>query len=71
MNYIFLNSQSSEFSIYDLHLTRCIARVCCKSARHWLTAFPLATPHRQQMGAESATAIGTYDSCCVSDACRR
>jgi len=31
MNYIFLNSQSSEFSIYDLHLTRCIARVCCKS----------------------------------------
>ena len=24
-----------------LYLNRCIARVCCKSARHWLTAAPL------------------------------
>ena len=47
-----------------LHLTpnRCVARVCCKSARHWLTAAP------KQLHADSG--IG-HDSCCVSDACRR
>ena len=32
---------------------------------------PLATPHRQQIGVASTTAIGTYDSCCVSDGCKR
>jgi len=24
----------------NLYLNRCVARVCCKSARHWLTAGP-------------------------------
>jgi len=25
---------------HNLHLNRCVARVCCKSAHHWLTAVP-------------------------------
>ena len=49
---------------------RCVARVCCKSDRHWLTAVVPATAHRWvQMGV--ASAVETPDSCCVSDAFRR
>ena len=40
--------------------------VCCKSARHWFTAAPyqLHTEYKQ-ISVASATAIWTYDSCCV------
>jgi len=40
-----------------LSLNRCVATMCCRSARLWLTAAP---SNRQQMGVTSAT-------CCVLD----
>ena len=49
---------------HNLSLSCCVARMRCKSARYWLTAAPIATPHRQQMGVASAI-------CFVSDVCRR
>jgi len=30
-------------SLAFLYVNRCVARVCCKSARHWLTAAPYST----------------------------
>jgi len=49
---------------HNLSLSCCVARMRCKSARYWLTAAPIATPHRQQMDVASAI-------CFVSDVCRR
>jgi len=39
------NTQNSEHKqevslVHYLHLNCCVARVCCKLARHWMTAAP-------------------------------
>jgi len=44
--------ESGGISVY---ISRCVDKVCCKSARHWSTAAAVATA---QTGVASATAIG-------------
>ena len=48
-----------------IYLNRGVARVCCKSVRDWLTAV------HQQLHTDNRWVCRRYESCCVSDACRR
>ena len=37
---LYLGTATVQCTVYNLSFNRCVARVCCKSARHWLTVPP-------------------------------
>jgi len=59
-----------NFLTEHLYLNRCVATMCCKSARHWLTALPwqLHTDIRWACRPHPVGHDGVgHDNSCVSD----
>jgi len=58
---------SDRYAVNDLDLSCncCVAKVCCKSARHWLTAAPGKSKQTTDESGVGHDGVG-HDSCCVS-----
>ena len=58
---------SDRYAVNDLDLSCncCVAKVCCKSARHWLSAAPGKSKQTTDESGVGHDGVG-HDSCCVS-----